>query len=199
MYNYPTAKTRTLYKSTDGPTGWPADNPPNPDKLGDLHRTVPEMMVGVCWQRRPPIWQHFGCDPDPDPKSQSRTSANTRYNAIHWGSSRCCCAATACTRRGGCPMYWPLLCSVRGGSQGLFDICNARIVQRRWGDGVLTFGCRGYGTPSMRGIHFANQYGNTSFSRRKLRIPQRPTLLLILTISKMSNILNDQSRVKVRA
>jgi len=33
MFNYPTAKTRTLYKSTDGPAGRPADNPPNPDGL----------------------------------------------------------------------------------------------------------------------------------------------------------------------
>jgi len=29
IYNYPTAKTRTLYISTDGPAGRPADNPPN--------------------------------------------------------------------------------------------------------------------------------------------------------------------------
>jgi hypothetical protein len=48
MFNYPTAKTRTLYKSTDGPAGQPADNPPNPDGLGDLHRTVPELTVRVC-------------------------------------------------------------------------------------------------------------------------------------------------------
>jgi hypothetical protein len=37
MYKYPTAKTRTLYKSTDGPAWQPADNPSNPDRLGDLH------------------------------------------------------------------------------------------------------------------------------------------------------------------
>jgi len=48
MFNYPTAETRTLYKSTDGPAGQPADNPPNPDWLGDLHRTVPELTVRVC-------------------------------------------------------------------------------------------------------------------------------------------------------
>jgi hypothetical protein len=47
MFNYPTAKTRTLYKSTDGPAGRPADNPPNPDGLGDLHRSVPELTVRV--------------------------------------------------------------------------------------------------------------------------------------------------------
>jgi hypothetical protein len=48
MYNYPTAKTRTLYKSTDGPAGRPTDNPPNPDRLGDLHRTVRKLTVQVC-------------------------------------------------------------------------------------------------------------------------------------------------------
>jgi hypothetical protein len=40
MYNYPTAKTRTLDKSTH-------DNPPNSDGLGDLHRTVPKLIVLV--------------------------------------------------------------------------------------------------------------------------------------------------------
>jgi hypothetical protein len=37
MFNYATAKTRTLYKSTDGPAGRPTDNPPNPDGVGDFH------------------------------------------------------------------------------------------------------------------------------------------------------------------
>jgi hypothetical protein len=45
MFNYPTAKTKTLYKSTDRPTGQPPDNPPNPNRLGDLHRTIPELTV----------------------------------------------------------------------------------------------------------------------------------------------------------
>ena len=40
IYNYPTAKRWTLYRSTDGPTGRPTDNPPNSDRLGDFHRTV---------------------------------------------------------------------------------------------------------------------------------------------------------------
>jgi len=77
MFNYPTAKTRTLYKSTDGPAGRPADNPPNPDGLGDLYRTVPELTVPVCWQPGPPIWQWFGFDLDPDLKWRSGTVANT--------------------------------------------------------------------------------------------------------------------------
>ena len=33
MYNYPTAQTRAIYKSTFGPTGRPADNPPDSDRL----------------------------------------------------------------------------------------------------------------------------------------------------------------------
>jgi len=80
MFNYPTAKTRTLYKSTDGPAGRHADNPPNPDGLGDLHRTVPELTVRVCWQPGPPIWQRFSSDPDPHPKWRSGTVANTTRN-----------------------------------------------------------------------------------------------------------------------
>jgi hypothetical protein len=41
MFNYPTAKTRTLYTSTDGP----ADNRSNPDGLRAVDRNVPEMTV----------------------------------------------------------------------------------------------------------------------------------------------------------
>jgi hypothetical protein len=33
MFNYPTAKTRALYKSTDGLAAQPADNTLNPDGL----------------------------------------------------------------------------------------------------------------------------------------------------------------------
>jgi hypothetical protein len=47
MFNYSTAKTRTLYKSTDTPAGQPADNPHNPDGLGDLHQTVRELTGPV--------------------------------------------------------------------------------------------------------------------------------------------------------
>jgi len=47
IYNDPTAKTRTLYQSTDGPAGRPADNPPNSDRLGDFDRTVPKLTVPV--------------------------------------------------------------------------------------------------------------------------------------------------------
>jgi hypothetical protein len=82
MFNYPTAKTRTLYISTDGPAGRPTDNPPNPDGLWDLHRTVPELTVQVCWQPGLPIWQQFGFDPNRHPKWRSGTVANTSCGAM---------------------------------------------------------------------------------------------------------------------
>ena len=47
MYNYLTGKIGTLYKSTDGPAGRPADNPHNLDGLGDLHRTCAELKGRV--------------------------------------------------------------------------------------------------------------------------------------------------------
>jgi len=52
---------------------------------------------------------------------------------------------------------------------------------------------------SLSGIPLASWYGNTSLTRRKFRIPARPSVLLILTISKTSNISYDRSRVTVRA
>jgi hypothetical protein len=64
LYNYPTAKTRTLYESTDGP----ATNPPSSDGFEDLHSTVPELTVRVYWHPGSPIEQWFGFDRDPDPK-----------------------------------------------------------------------------------------------------------------------------------
>jgi len=36
-YYYQTVQARSLYESTDGPAGRPADNPPNAEVLGDLH------------------------------------------------------------------------------------------------------------------------------------------------------------------
>jgi hypothetical protein len=78
MFNYWTAKTRTLYKSTDGHAWRPADNPPNPNGLADLHRTVPELTVRVCRHPGPPIWQLFGSDRDLDAKWRSGTVANSR-------------------------------------------------------------------------------------------------------------------------
>jgi len=77
IYHYPTAKTRTLYKSTDGPAGRPTDNPPNSDGLGVNNWTVPELMVQVYEQPRPPIWQGFGSNLDMVPKWRSGTVANT--------------------------------------------------------------------------------------------------------------------------
>jgi hypothetical protein len=77
IYTYPTAKSRTVYKSTDGPAGWPSDNPPNSDRVEDLHRTVPELIVQVYWIPGLRIWQQCGSDLDLDLKWRSRTNANT--------------------------------------------------------------------------------------------------------------------------
>jgi hypothetical protein len=54
-----------------------------------------------------------------------------------------------------------------------------------------------YRTPSLRGIPLASWYGNASHRRRMLRILQRPTLLLIPTSRKTSNIWSDRSCVWV--
>jgi len=95
--------------------------------------------------------------------------------------------------------YSPLLGSGQGGSHTLSDICNVRIVQQRWGGGVLTLDCRGYRTPSLRGIPLNSWYGNMSLSRGKLRIAWRPRLFLIRTISKTSKISYIWSHVRVKA
>jgi len=81
------------------------------------------------------------------------------------------------------------LCSGRGGSYAMSDMCHARIVQRRLWGGVLTLDCRGYGTPSLRGIPLASWNGNASLSREMWRNSRRRTLLLNLTTSKTLNIL----------
>jgi len=78
-YYYETAKTRALYESTDGPAGQPVDNPPNPDRLGDVHQTVPELMVRVYRRPRQQMWKGVGLDPDLKPKRRSGTIANTSY------------------------------------------------------------------------------------------------------------------------
>ena len=74
-YYYYKARTRALYESTDGPAGQPADNPPNSDRLWDVHRTVPELMVPVHWGPGQPIWKRVGSDLYPDPKRRSGTVA----------------------------------------------------------------------------------------------------------------------------
>jgi len=47
IYNYPTAKTRTVYKSTDGPAGQPSNKLCNSGRFGDIQRTVPKLTVQV--------------------------------------------------------------------------------------------------------------------------------------------------------
>jgi len=67
MYNYPTAKRRPLYESTDGPAGRPSDNLPDPDRLGDLRRILIKWTVPLGRQPVPSNSQRFGSGPLPDP------------------------------------------------------------------------------------------------------------------------------------
>jgi len=119
-----------------------------------------------------------------------RAGYNTTRWFCLWCSAGCWCVTTAWARRGGRSNYCPSLC------RGWGDIGNLRTVQPRWGGGFLTLDWRGYRTPSVRGIPLASRCRNASLSRGKLRIPRRPTLLLILTTS---NISYDQRRDRVRA
>jgi len=68
IFNHPTAKRRTLYTSTNGLRGRPADNPANSVGFGDSHRTVPELTVRVYLQPAVPRCQQFGSDWVPDLK-----------------------------------------------------------------------------------------------------------------------------------
>ena len=135
--------------------------------------------------------------------SASNAGCRDGYNATHWvrlcGSAGCWCVTTACNWRGGWSNNCPSLCSGLGGRHTLSDICNAWIVHRRWGDGVLTLDCRGYRSPPLREIRLAIRYGNESLTNGKLRIPWWLTLLLILTNSKTLNISYDQRRDRPRA
>jgi len=136
-------------------------------------------------------------------ESASNAGCGAGYNAMRcvWlcDSAGSWCVTTACIWRGGWSNYWPSLCTAQGGSHVLCNICNARIVQRRWGGGVLTLDFRGYGMSSLRGIPLTSRYGNASLSWGKLRIPRRYMLLLILRISKTSNISYDWRRERVWA
>jgi hypothetical protein len=66
----------------------PADTLRNSDSLGVCHRTVPELMVRIDRQPRPPIWQRFSLDLDPDLKRWSRTVANIMYGDFVQGFSK---------------------------------------------------------------------------------------------------------------
>jgi len=98
--------------------------------------------------------------------SASNAGWGVECNVMHWvclwGSSGCWC-----TRPGGWSIYWSSLCSGQGGSHGLSDVGNARIVQRRWGGGLLTLDYRRYGTSSLKRIPLASWYGNMCLSRWK--------------------------------
>jgi len=46
-YSIEIGRANSLSESTDGPTGRPADNPPNSHGLKDLHCTVTKLLVQV--------------------------------------------------------------------------------------------------------------------------------------------------------
>jgi len=108
--------------------------------------------------------------------SASIGGGEAEYNATPWvclwGSSGCWCAMTLCTRHAVWCNHWLSLSSGWGGSHALSDNCHARIVQLRWGGGVLTRDCRGYGTLSLRGIPLASRCGNVPFSRGSWEFPE---------------------------
>jgi len=135
--------------------------------------------------------------------SASNAGCRAAYNVMCWvclwGSSRCCCATTACTQHSGWSIYWQSLCSRWGGSYALSGIWNTRIVYQRWGGGVWVLDSWVYETPSLREITLTSQCGNTSHSSGKLRITLRPTLLLFVTICKTSNIWYNRSCARVTA
>jgi hypothetical protein len=59
--------------------------------------------------------------------------------------------------------------------------------------------CRGYRTPSLRGIPPAGQYGKASLSRGKMRIPRRRSHLLILRMTNTANSSYSRGRNRVGA
>jgi len=83
-YYYYTVTTRSLYESTDGPAGQPADKQPNSDRLWDVQRTVPELAVQVYWPPGPPIRTQVGSDPSPDPTEGCSETVTETTNAEIW-------------------------------------------------------------------------------------------------------------------
>jgi len=82
-YYYQTAKTRVLYESTDRSTTQPANNPPNSDRVGDVHWTIPKSTVLVYWEPGLSIGKRFSFITDLDPKWLFGTVTNTtiEYNS----------------------------------------------------------------------------------------------------------------------
>jgi len=61
-------KPEASYQSTDGLVGQPTENPPNSDRLGDIHRTIPKVRDIVYWTLGQPNWQQLISDRNLDPK-----------------------------------------------------------------------------------------------------------------------------------
>jgi len=97
-YNSEPAKTRTIYDSTDGPTGKPASNPHNHDGFGDFLQTVPAWSVWAYWSPGPPILTLYSSNLNRNLKWWFTTVADTWHRlcrsciAIHsqWRSIHLC-------------------------------------------------------------------------------------------------------------
>jgi hypothetical protein len=73
------ATSNALNESTDSSTGQPADNPPNPEVLGNFPCNLPVLLVWAYWQPGSWVLSQFISDLDADPIWQSWTIANTLY------------------------------------------------------------------------------------------------------------------------
>jgi len=92
-YYYHEIKSSTLCESTVRPTGQPAENLPNWDRLEGYHQMVSFLTILVHWQPAPPFRHRVGSDQDWNPQQQSRTNVHTsRYysECIIWLSFACC-------------------------------------------------------------------------------------------------------------
>lgn len=61
--NFEIARANALSKSTDGPTGWPAENPPNWYGLEDFQHAIPTLLVRAHCHPGYQIGEQFSFDP----------------------------------------------------------------------------------------------------------------------------------------
>jgi hypothetical protein len=115
--------------------------------------------------------------------ARCRDGYNTTCWVSLWGSTRLWCAVTACTQHSSWSLCWPSLCSTRGRSHALSDVCNESIVQPRWRGGVHIINWRGYGTRSSGWMPAAISRRNATPRWGNQITPCWHILLLLLNIS----------------